>query len=61
MKKYFLTAYDKSGKHLINEAFEAADDKEAKEQGLKRLEEENLTENPSRVVRSSGGLVHFHQ
>ena len=58
--KYFLTAYDKNGSHLLDEAFEASNDQEAKEKGLKRLSEEQLLENPSRVVRSIGGLVHFH-
>ncbi|MBU9720734.1 MULTISPECIES: YhzD family protein [Bacillaceae] len=61
MAKYFITAYDKTGKHLLDETFEASNDKQAKELGIQRLEEENSLENPSRVVRSSGGLVHFHQ
>ncbi|UCZ54308.1 hypothetical protein LGQ02_05970 [Bacillus shivajii] len=61
MSKYFLTAYDKKGNHLLNEIFEATNDQEAKETGLSRLTKENLLDNPSRVVRSSGGLVHFHQ
>ncbi|WP_096188204.1 YhzD family protein [Evansella halocellulosilytica] len=61
MAKYFLTVYDKAGAHLLNEVIEAGDDKEAKQRGIDRLKEENLLESTSRVVRSSGGLVHFHQ
>ncbi|PYZ98860.1 hypothetical protein CR205_09905 [Alteribacter lacisalsi] len=60
MAKYFLTAYDKKGNHLLNESFEAKDDKEAKETGEKRLLDEGLSKNPTRVVRESGGLVLFH-
>ncbi|WP_096440276.1 YhzD family protein [Alteribacter populi] len=60
MKKYFLTAFDKEGSNLLNESFEASNDGEAKQLGEKRLAEEKLLESPSRVVRESGGLVHFH-
>ncbi|WP_280768660.1 YhzD family protein [Salipaludibacillus daqingensis] len=60
MAKYFLTAFSKTGEHLLNEVIEAGTDKEASEKGVERLEAENLLENPSRVAKSSGGLVHFH-
>ncbi|TMW74023.1 YhzD family protein [Alteribacter natronophilus] len=60
MGKYFLTAYDKKGNHLLNESFEAKDDKEAKETGQKRLLDEGYAKNPNRVVKESGALVLFH-
>ncbi|SDO29868.1 YhzD family protein [Alkalicoccus daliensis] len=60
MKLYYLTAYSKTGEHLINETLEAETDKEAIENAVKRLEEENLQELPSRLVKSSGGMLHFH-
>lgn len=60
MGKYYLTAYTKSGENLLNEVIEASTDKEASTKGVERLESENLMDNPSRVARSSGGLVHFH-
>ncbi|SER74164.1 YhzD-like protein [Salipaludibacillus aurantiacus] len=60
MAKYFLTAYSKSGEHLLNEIIEADSDNEASDKGKERLDAESLSANPSRVVRSSGGLVHFH-
>lgn len=60
MTKYFLTAFGTAGEHLVNEVIEATSDIEAKEKGIKRLEDENLQSHPSRIVKSSGGLVHFH-
>jgi len=60
MEKYYLTAFSKSGEHLLNEVIEAGNDKDASAKGVERLEAENLMDNPSRVAKSSGGLVHFH-
>ncbi|MBM7097366.1 MULTISPECIES: YhzD family protein [Alteribacter] len=60
MGKYFLTAYSKTGEHLLNENFEAKDDAEAKKIGEQKLTEKNLSDNTSRLVRDSGGLVLFH-
>ncbi|PYZ94099.1 hypothetical protein CR194_00725 [Salipaludibacillus keqinensis] len=60
MAKYYLTAFSKAGENLLNEVIEAGDDKEASEKGVERLQAENLMDYPSRVTKSSGGLVHFH-
>ncbi|WP_416149168.1 YhzD family protein [Salipaludibacillus sp. HK11] len=60
MAKFYLTAFSETGEHLLNEVIEANSDKEASEKGLHRLQTEKLLQYPSRVVRSSGGLVHFH-
>lgn len=60
MKTYYLTAYSPQGEHLINESLQAESDDEAIQAAVKKLEEEELTEVPSRLVRSSGGMLHFH-
>lgn len=60
MKKFFLTVYDKTGKHLVNDVFEANDESAAKEEGKKRLAEQNYTEHTNRLVNSSGRLLLFH-
>jgi|GEM_PF-3801074 hypothetical protein len=60
MKTYYLTAYSPGGEHLINESLQADTDDEAVKAAVKRLEEEELTDVPSRLVRSSGGMLHFH-
>ncbi|RKL68523.1 hypothetical protein CR203_00235 [Salipaludibacillus neizhouensis] len=60
MSKYYLTAFGKAGEHLVNETLEATSDNEAKEIGMKKLEEKELLNHSSRIVKSSGGLVHFH-
>ncbi|CAM3943433.1 YhzD family protein [Alkalicoccus chagannorensis] len=60
MSIYYLTAYSKKGEHLLNETLEASSDSEAKSAAVQRLEEESLSDMPSRLVRSEAGLVHFH-
>ncbi|NJP36606.1 YhzD family protein [Alkalicoccus luteus] len=60
MKTYYLTAYSTKGDHLLNETLEADNDEEAGKAALARLKEEDLEHVPSRLVRSSAGLVHFH-
>lgn len=61
MKNYVLTAFNDKGKTLINERFEAKNDHEAKKIGELKLADLNYQENTSRVTRSYGGLVLFHQ
>lgn len=60
MAKYFVTAYDKTGKHLMNDVIEAPTDSEGLERGMKELEEQNLLEHTARVVNSRGQLLYFH-
>ncbi|PRO64976.1 YhzD family protein [Alkalicoccus urumqiensis] len=60
MPMYYVTAYSKAGETLLNETLEAADDQEAAQKGEQRLKDEGLENLPSRVVRSSAGMVHFH-
>lgn len=60
MKTYYLTAYSKSGEHLINETLTAESDEAATAAAVKKLEEKELSDLPSRLVKSSGVLLHFH-
>lgn len=60
MKTYYLTAYSKSGEHLLNETMQAESNEQAVENAVKKLEEENLTDLPSRLVTSAGKMLHFH-
>lgn len=61
MANFVLTVFDKSGETLLNEPFEAKDEKEAKEIGEKRLKEEGYDKHTSRVTSSAGKLVLFHR
>jgi len=56
---YHLTVFEKNGEKLLDESFEAQSEKEAKEIGLKKLEEKNYTNKTHRCTSSSGKLVLF--
>lgn len=61
MKKYFLTVYDKSGEKLLDETIQAADDREAKELGEKRLTEAQFIDRTHRLTSPSGALLLFQR
>lgn len=61
MKVYVLTVFDKAGKVLVDERYEAENDAAAKKIGAEKLAASNYETFTSRVTRSSGGLVLFHQ
>lgn len=56
---YHLTVFEKNGEKLLDESFEAQSEKEAKEIGLKKLEEKNYTNKTHRCTSSAGKLVLF--
>ncbi|MFS0824370.1 YhzD family protein [Bacillus sp. 1P02SD] len=58
---YVLTVFDKTGEKLLEETFEAATEKEAKETGEKILKEKNYLETTHRCTSSAGKLVLFHR
>ncbi|MFS0862506.1 YhzD family protein [Fredinandcohnia sp. 179-A 10B2 NHS] len=58
---YVLTVFDKSGEMLLEESFEAASEKEAKEIGEKKLQENNYLEATHRCTSSAGKLILFHR
>ena len=60
MKTYKLTAYEKTGKVIVDESFEASNDDEAKEKGHALLEEKSLLEQTHRLASPAGKLLLFH-
>ncbi|WP_082234726.1 YhzD family protein [Halobacillus massiliensis] len=61
MKKYFLTVFEQNGTNLLDESFEAENDKEAKQIGSQKLEEKGFLEYTHRCVAPEGHLVLFHR
>ncbi|MDN3015170.1 YhzD family protein [Paenibacillus sp. BSR1-1] len=60
MKTYKLTAFEANGEKLLDEAFQAENDDDAKKQGEKLLSEKNLLEKTHRCISPSGKLLLFH-
>ncbi|PLR80954.1 hypothetical protein CVD25_22375 [Bacillus canaveralius] len=60
MKTYKLTAFEKDGEKILDEAFQASNDDEAKAAGEKMLEDKNLLDKTHRCTSPSGKLVLFH-
>lgn len=60
LRTYKLTAFEKTGKLLIEETFTAATDDEAKAKGNSMLEEKNLLEQTHRLASPAGKLLLFH-
>ncbi|MFT4417209.1 YhzD family protein [Fredinandcohnia humi] len=58
---YVLTVFDKTGEKLLEETFDAATEKEAKEIGEKMLQEKNYQDTTHRCTSSAGKLVLFHR
>ncbi len=58
---YLLTVFDKTGEKLLEETFEAATEKEAKETGERILKEKNYLETTHRCTSTAGKLVLFHR
>lgn len=60
MKTYVLTVYEKDGKKLLDEKFEAKNDLAAKEIGQEKLEKEGYNEQTHRLVSPDAKLLLFH-
>ncbi|MBA4535653.1 hypothetical protein H1Z61_00530 [Bacillus aquiflavi] len=61
MKKiYKLTAFEADGEKLLDEAFEALNDDEAKKQAEQMLAEKALLEKTHRCTSPTGKLILFH-
>lgn len=60
MANYVLTVFERSGKLLLDETFEAENDEQAKEIGLKRIQEEGYENHTYRCVAPNARLVLFH-
>ncbi|WP_093212169.1 YhzD family protein [Sediminibacillus albus] len=61
MKAYVLTVFDTDGKKLMEESFEAENDKDAEKIGTNRLEDEKYSDFTHRCVSPDGKLVLFHR
>ncbi|RAS72460.1 YhzD family protein [Priestia endophytica] len=61
MKAYTLTVYESSGEKLLDETFEAENEKEAKKIGVLRLQDMNYQYKTYRCVSSLGKLVLFNR
>lgn len=60
MKNYKLTAFEPTGEKILDEAFQADNDDDAKEHGEKLLSEKSLLEKTHRCTSPSGKLLLFH-
>lgn len=60
MKNYKLTAFEPNGEKILDEAFQADNDDDAKEHGEKLLSEKSLLEKTHRCTSPSGKLLLFH-
>jgi hypothetical protein len=58
---YHITVFEKDGTNILNDSFEAKDDKEAKEIGTKILKEKGYLDYTHRCVAPDGHLVLFHR
>lgn len=61
MKMYKLTAFGPTGEKLVDEAFQAENDEQAKELGNTLLTEKSLQEVTHRCTSPSGKLILFHR
>ncbi|MBP2241065.1 hypothetical protein J2Z40_001627 [Cytobacillus eiseniae] len=61
MKSYKLTVFEANGEKLLDEAFQAGNDEEAKAIGEKQLEEKGFSEKTHRCTSPAGKLILFHR
>lgn len=61
MKTYVITVFSKSGETLLEEKFEADNDKIAREKGEVILEEKGYDSSTYRITSSAGKLIGFHR
>ena len=60
MRTYKLTAFEQTGKMIIEETFTANNDDEAKEKGQEILKEKELLDKTHRLASPAGKLLLFH-
>ncbi|MDN7247340.1 YhzD family protein [Planococcus sp. 1R117A] len=60
MRTYKLTAYEQTGKLIIEETFTAENDEQAKDKGQAILEEKDLVNQTHRLASPAGKLLLFH-
>ena len=60
MKSYKFTAFEPTGKLILEETWEYENDDEAKQKGEAIIEEKGFSNKTHRLVNSAGKLVLFH-
>lgn len=60
MENYRFTAFEKTGDTLFDEVWTFENDEIAKVEGLKKIEENGVTEKTHRLVNATGKLILFH-
>jgi len=60
LKPYKFTAFEQTGKLIVEETWEFASDEEAKAKGQEIIEEKNFENATHRLVNTSGKLILFH-
>jgi hypothetical protein len=60
MEKFRITAFEKNGKLIIDEQFEASNDIEAKQIGEDKLQSISAFDKTHRCINSKGKLILFH-
>lgn len=61
MPLYKVTAFERSGEKIMDESFEAGNDREAKEKGSALLDTNGAGDKTHRCVSPEGKLVLFHR
>ncbi|MEI3598904.1 MULTISPECIES: YhzD family protein [unclassified Oceanobacillus] len=61
MREYFLTVFNPDGEKLLDEAFTADNDEQAKKIGEEKLAEHNYSEHTHRCVTPEAKLILFHR
>ncbi|TYR79010.1 hypothetical protein FZC66_16905 [Priestia megaterium] len=61
MALYTLTVFEKNGEKLLDETFEASNEKDAKNIGTKKLVELHYHEKTHRCISANGKLILFHR
>ncbi|RNF39421.1 YhzD family protein [Planococcus salinus] len=60
MRTYKLTAFEQTGKLIMEETFTAENDEEARKKGREILEEKELVKQTHRLASPAGKLLLFH-
>lgn len=60
MRTYKLTAFEQTGKMIMEETFTAENDEQARDKGREILAEKELTDQTHRLASPAGKLLLFH-
>lgn len=60
MRTYKLTAFEQTGKMIMEETFTAENDEQARDKGRELLQEKGLEDQTHRLASPAGKLLLFH-